>query len=62
VVTLSSVSLYYADAYVELWGVLQRLNFVLTTIWLYTVLLTVKPKSERVVTNGYFRADDSGSV
>ncbi|MEQ1935390.1 MAG: DUF998 domain-containing protein [Fimbriimonadaceae bacterium] len=44
VVTLSSVSLYYADAYTELWGVLQRLNFTLTTAWLFAVLLTVKPK------------------
>jgi hypothetical protein len=52
VVTLSSVSLYYADAYVELWGVLQRLNVVLTTTWLFIVLLTVKPKSGCVVTSG----------
>ena len=44
VLKLFSVSLYYTNSYTEIWGVLQKLSFILTTGWLFTVLLLVKPK------------------
>ncbi len=43
VVKFGSVSLYYTNAYTEAWGVLQKLSFILTTIWLFAVHLKVKP-------------------
>ena len=44
VVKFSSASLYYANSYTEIWGLLQKLSFILTTMWLFAVHLTVKPK------------------
>jgi hypothetical protein len=44
VVKLVSVSLYYTNTCPDIWGVLQKLSFVLTTIWLFAVYLMVKPK------------------
>lgn len=39
---LSSVSLYYGNIYPEIWGVLQKLSFFLTTVWLSAVYLKIK--------------------
>ncbi len=47
---LCSVSLYYTNTYTDIWGVLQKLSFCLTTIWLFSVLLMVKPKTNRDIT------------
>jgi hypothetical protein len=44
VLTLFNVSLYYTNRYAEVWGVLQKLTFILTTLWLFAVHLTVKRK------------------
>lgn len=52
VMKLGSVSLYYANTYTEIWGGLQKLNFILTTIWLFAVHLTVKRKLDRVKQDG----------
>lgn len=46
VVALGCVSLYYADALVEMWGVLQKVSSTLTTTWLFAVHLTVKPSKK----------------
>ena len=42
---LGSVSMYYTDAYVEIWGIMQKVSFSLTTIWLFAVLLLTKSKA-----------------
>ena len=47
VLKLCSVSLYYMNAYAEIWGVLQKLSFIVTTVWLVAVLQMVKPKANR---------------
>ena len=52
VMNLGSVSLYYAGTYAELWGVFQKLSFIVTTTWLVAVHLRVKPKSDRNITAG----------
>lgn len=49
---LFSVSLYYANAYAEFWGVLQKLSFVLTTTWLSTVLFWGNPRIKCDATGG----------
>ena len=49
---LASVSFYYTNTYTEIWGVLQKLSFILTTTWLFTVLLMDKPKTNHDVSNG----------
>lgn len=43
VLKLASASMYYTNTLTEIWGVLQKLSFVLTTVWMFTVYLTVKP-------------------
>ncbi len=49
---LGSVCLYYTNTYTEAWGVLQKLSFILTTTWLFTVLLVAKPRITRDITIG----------
>lgn len=39
-----SVSLYYTSTFVEIWGMLQKLSFILTTTWLFTVHLQAQPR------------------
>ena len=51
VLKLGSVSLYYTNAYTEYWGVLQKLSFILTTVWLFAVLLVTKRQPNRDITN-----------
>jgi hypothetical protein len=46
---LSSVSLYYTNSYPEIWGVLQKLSFILTAAWLFAVHLIPKRKTSRDV-------------
>ena len=46
VIKLGSMSLYYTNTYIEIWGVLQKLSFILTTCWLFAVLLLAKPKTK----------------
>lgn len=48
VLKLGSVSLYYTNTYSEIWGVLQKLSFILTITWLFAVLLL--PNREPVAT------------
>ena len=48
-VKLSSVSLYYTNSYPEIWGMLQKLSFILTTAWLFAVHLTSKRNTNRDV-------------
>ena len=52
VLKLGSVSLYYTNTYTEIWGVLQKLSFILTTTWLFAVHLMAKPGTDREITNG----------
>ena len=51
-VKLVSVSLYYTNTFTEVWGVLQKLSFILTTIWLFAVNLMVKPTTKGDITSG----------
>lgn len=48
---IGSVSLYYTNTYTEAWGVLQKLSFLLTTTWLFAVLLMAKRKTGRDISN-----------
>ncbi len=50
VVKFGSVSLYYTNTYIEVWGVLQKLSIILTTTWLFAVHMTVKPRVDRDIT------------
>ncbi len=50
VLKLFSVSLYYTNTYIEIWGVLQKLSFILTTTWLVAALLMAKPKTIHDIT------------
>lgn len=47
VVKLLNVSMYYANVNIELWGLLQKLTFILTTIWLFSVHIVVKANTVR---------------
>ena len=49
IVKLCSVSLYYTNSYPEIWGMLQKLSFILTTAWLFAVHLTTERKTNRDV-------------
>ena len=44
---LGSVSLYYTNTYTDIWGVLQKLSFILTTTWLIAVHFTPNPNTRR---------------
>ncbi len=59
---LGSVSLYYTNTYTEVWGVLQKLSFILTTTWLFAVLLMAKPKTNRDITNGCTEVADGAEI
>lgn len=50
VLALGCASVYYANTHTEVWGVLQKLSFTLTTTWLFAVHLTVKPKMGHDIT------------
>lgn len=62
VLKLGSVSMYYANTYTEIWGVLQKLSFLLTTAWLIAVLLMAKPKTNRDITNGCTEVADGAEI
>ena len=59
---LGSVSLYYTNTYNEVWGVLQKLSFILTTTWLFMVLLMAKPRTNRDITNGCTQVADGAEI
>ena len=59
---LSSVSLYYTNSYPEIWGVLQKLSFILTTAWLFAVHLIPKRKTRRDVSNRCTDVADGAEV
>lgn len=44
-VKLSTASLYYTNNYSDYWGVLQKLTFILTTVWLFAVHLMPSRKA-----------------
>ncbi len=62
VIKLGSVSLYYTNTYTEVWGGLQKLSFIFSTIWLLAVHLTAKPKMDRDITNGCTEVADGARI
>ncbi len=42
---LTSASLYYTNTFAEVWGLLQKVNFILTTFWLFAVHLGIRAPS-----------------
>ena len=62
VLKLGSVSLYYTNTYAEVWGVLQKLSFILTTAWLFAVFLMAKPKTNRDITTGCTEVADGVEI
>jgi hypothetical protein len=58
--TLFNASLYYTNRHAEVWGVLQKVSFLLTTSWLFAAHLTVQLKTNCDVTGGCTEvADDA---
>ena len=62
VLKICSVSLYYTNTYTEIWGVLQKLSFTVTTAWLFAVLQMAKPKATRDITNGCTEVADGAEI
>ena len=61
-VKVSSVSLYYTNSYPEIWGMLQKLSFVLTTAWLFAVHLTSKRRTAILLTETHNTMSNSNAV
>lgn len=55
---LNRVSLHYTNSHPEIWGVLQRLSFILTTAWLFAVHLTTKRQTSRDVSTRHSEVAD----